>query len=104
MEGMFSFEYCPNMWFPMRWNFWEMPQTYGIMTMAWYDLSEEGRLLLPCLTLESMIMFFVLNFSVEILPTYDFDSVGQTMYYSSFRMMGWQDLKCMAWFRVHFHI
>jgi hypothetical protein len=47
-------------------------------------------------------MFYVLNFPVEILPipTYDLGPVDQIMYDSSFRVMGWQDLKCMAWLRV----
>jgi hypothetical protein len=29
--------------FPMRLNFWEILLTYGIITVPWYIVSEEGR-------------------------------------------------------------
>jgi hypothetical protein len=38
--------------FPMRPNFWEIPLTYGIVTVPEYILSEEGWLLLDGFIME----------------------------------------------------
>jgi hypothetical protein len=64
-------------WFPMHLNFSEIPLTYGILTMPWYIVCEEGRLLLCDFIMESSEIFwifikhqiisYVLNFLVEIL-------------------------------------
>jgi hypothetical protein len=77
-------------------NFSEIPLTYGIMTVLWYIVSEEGRLSPDGFIMVSLwvfvkhqMMFYVLNFLVEILLIliHDLGSTDLTRNDSPFHVM-----------------